>query len=151
MNERCREALYHSWGKAPERKKLERDYNRSYYQKNKYKWGVKSAKVPDDYIGPKPKKPTAADYALTGAGYVMTAMPGASYLYDSPQQYADYLKEDISIAKKFVKKIGSVGVSVANASKNAVKKAKKFLDSLNFVKKWKQFIKEGQDYMNEHY
>lgn len=151
MNERCREALYHSWGKAPERKKLEREYNRSYYQKNKQKWGVKSAKVPDDYIGPKPKKPTSADYALTGVGYVMTAIPGGGYLYDSPQQYASYIKEYISIAKKFVKKIGSAGVSSSNASKKAIEKAKEFLGSLTFVKKWKQFIKEGQDYMNEYY
>lgn len=155
MNERCREALYHSWGKAPERKKLEKDYNRSYYQKNKYKWGVKGAVYPDNFVGPKPpeppKPPTAADHMLTGVGYVMTAMPGANYLYDSPQQYANYIKEDISVAKRFVKKVANVGKDVVRASKEAIAAGKKFVENLNVVKKWKQFIKEGQDYMKEYY
>lgn len=151
MNERCREALYHSWGKAPERKKLERDYNRSYYQKNKHKWGVKGATYPDNFVGPKPPKPTATDHALTGVGYVMTAMPGGSYLYDSPQQYASYIKEDISIAKKFVKKIGQTAVGIAATAKSVIEAGKEFVSKLNFVKKFKKWIKEGQDYMNENY
>ena len=150
MNERCREALYHSWGKAPERKKLERDYNRSYYQKNKHKWGVKG-RLPKDYIGPPTKPPTAGDHALTGVGYVATAIPGGSYLFESPQQYADYLKEDVSIAKKFVKKIGQTAVGVAAAAKSAIDAGKKFISKLNVVKKIKKWIKEGQDYMNEYY
>ena len=155
MNERCREALYHSWGKAPERKKLEKDYNKSYYQKNKYKWGVKSAVYPYNFVGPKPKEPpkppTAADHMLTGVGYVMTAMPGANYLYDSPQQYANYIKEDINTAKDFIETLGSVVSTVVGLPAAAIAAGKEFVQSTKLYKKWKQFIKEGQDYMNEHY
>lgn len=160
MNERCREALYHSWGKAPERKKLERAYNRSYYQKNKQKWGVKSAaptrsNYTDDFVGPKPPEPpappTAGDYALTGMGYAMMLVPGGAYMFESPQQFAGYLKEDISIAKRFVKKIENVGKDVARASKKAIAAGKKFVENLNVVKKWKQFMKEGQDYIDQYY
>lgn len=175
MNERCREALYHSWGKAPERKKLEREYNRSYYQKNKQKWGVKSAKdaqpslpIHDEdfvmhpgpyytpvFIGPrpdeKPKPPTAGDYALTGMGYAAMLVPGGAYLFESPKQFTEYLKEDISIAKRFVMKIEDVGKDVARASKKAIAAGKKFVENLNVVKKWKRFMKEGQDYIDQYY
>ena len=155
MNERCKDALYHSWGKAPERKKLEREYNRNYYSKNKHKWGVKSAQYPDDFVGPKPpeppKPPTAGDYALNAVGAAAMLVPGGAYLFESPQQYANYIKDDINLAKKFVKTLSNVGVSVVKTSKKVVEAGKKFLDNLNVVKKIKKFIKEGQDYMNEYY
>ena len=35
MNEYCKSCLKHSWGKSPERKKLEKDYNLNYYQANR--------------------------------------------------------------------------------------------------------------------
>lgn len=156
MNERCREALYHSWGKAPERKKLEKEYNRSYYQKNKQKWGVKSAsefsrsKKKDDFVGPQ-QPTTITDHALNAVGYGMMLVPGASYLYGSPQEYASYIKEDVSLAKKFVKKLAKFGSDTVEVSKAAIEAGKKFVNSLNFVKKWKDFWKEGQEYMNEYY
>ncbi len=181
MNERCKDALYHSWGKAPERKKLEREYNRNYYNKNKHKWGVKNVtryetnttvpnpvkptegvwayangNYPDYFIGPRPKKdeepkPNAGDYALTAVGAVAMMAPGGAYLFESPQQYANYIKEDISSAKIFMRKVANVGYDVARASKKAIASGKKFLDNLNVVKKLKNFIKEGQQYMDEYY
>lgn len=151
MNERCKDALYHSWGKAPERKKLEREYNRQYYSKNKYKWGVKNAALPPGFIGPRPKKPTAADHALTAVGYAAMAVPGGAYLFESPQQYANYIKEDINLAKRFVRKVSSVGVEVVRTSKEIIAAGKRFVEKLNIVKKIKKFIKEGQQYMEEYY
>lgn len=156
MNERCKEALYHSWGKAPERKKLESDYNRNYYSKNKQKWGVKGIyktknNLPENFIGPAPKSPSAEDYALTAVGQLATMVPGGGYLYDSPQQYASYIKEDINIAKKFVKTISKINAEAAAKAKKTIAAAKKFVSSLNIFKKIKEFKEAGQAYMQEYY
>ena len=129
MNEYCKEVLYHSWGKAPERKKLERDYNRSYYQKNKHKWGVKGS-LPPEFIGPKPKPKTPADVALNTVGSAAMLVPGAAYLYGSGENFANYAKEDISFIEKIVDKCKAVPVAVAEAGTAAVEAGKKLAKKL---------------------
>ena len=129
MNEYCKEVLYHSWGKAPERKQLEREYNRAYYNKNKHKWGVKSASYPTSFVGPKPPGSTTShtpgETALNLAGSAAMLVPGAAYMYGSGENFVSYAKEDIAIVKKILNKCKNVPVAVAAASKAAVETGKK--------------------------
>lgn len=129
MNEYCKEVLYHSWGKAPERKKLERDYNRSYYQKNKHKWGVKSASDPLTIktvktTGAKKNK-SAGDVALNVVGDAAMLVPGAGYLYGSGENFANYVEEDIEIAGNVVAGVASIPATIALASAKAIEVGKK--------------------------
>lgn len=132
MNEYCKEVLYHSWGKAPERKKLEREYNRSYYQKNKHKWGVKSASEPLTLkraaavsTSTGTKKKDAGDVALNAVGDAAMLVPGAGYLYGSGENFATYLEEDIEIAGNVISGVASIPTAVAAASKKAIEFGKK--------------------------
>ena len=127
MNEYSKEVLYHSWGKAPERKKLEREYNRSYYQKNKHKWGVKSDPLTIKTVkttGAKQNR-SAGDTALNVAGDAAMLVPGAGYLYGSGENFANYLQEDIEIAGNVVSGMASIPAAVASASKKAIEFGKK--------------------------
>lgn len=44
MNNYCKDYLVHSWGKSPERKRLEKIYNANYYSINKDRWKINKAK-----------------------------------------------------------------------------------------------------------
>lgn len=44
MNEFCKDYLYHAWGKTPEQKQAEQEYNASYYQQNKQRWVINKQK-----------------------------------------------------------------------------------------------------------
>ena len=137
MNEYCKEVLYHSWGSAPERKKLEREYNRAYYNKNKHKWGVKSA-LPKDYVGPPTKPPTAGHAAANLAGSAVVAtVPGAGYMFGSGENFVHYVEEDIHMAQSFIDKMKVVPVAVATASKKAVETGKKIAKKI--LKPFKKF------------
>ena len=127
MNEYSKEVLYHSWGKAPERKKLEREYNRSYYQKNKHKWGVKPDPLTIKTVkttGAKQNR-SAGDTALNVAGDAAMLVPGAAYLYGSGENFANYLEEDLEIAGNVVSGMASIPAAVASASKKAIEVGKK--------------------------
>lgn len=48
MHKKYEEALQHSWGKSPENKRREKEYNARYYQEHKEKW-LKSAREKERY------------------------------------------------------------------------------------------------------
>lgn len=126
MNEYSKEVLYHSWGKTPDRKKLEREYNKSYYQKNKHKWGIKSAAEPLSI-----KKKSPAQTALNAYGNAMMLVPGMAYLYGSGENFAGYVSDTASTVASIVEANANTPVesdpepSEPSAFQKAVEKGKK--------------------------
>lgn len=59
--------LEHSWGKKPEQKAAEREYNAKYYQEHKSKWGVKDSGSSITRGGSNDKEPTQLWYDKIGA------------------------------------------------------------------------------------
>lgn len=69
MNDFCKDCLYHSWGKTPDRKRLEKEYNAKYYSQNKQRWVLNKQRRASGKNEPRPDAPIgpyAADTIISG-------------------------------------------------------------------------------------
>lgn len=87
MNERCKQYLAHSWGKAPERKHLEKIYNAGYYQRNRNKI-LTRAKMRN-------QTKSAADHDIGAAPL---------YLYEDTADFMNYSNKAFKAIKNILKK-----------------------------------------------
>lgn len=108
MNEYCKNYLRHSWGKSPERKELERQYNINYYKANRSRI-LQRAKE-------RASTTPATNYDITVAPL---------HLYDGADDFIGYSKKALYDA-----------LNVGNTAVSAVKKtANSFKAAVAFVKK----------------
>lgn len=149
MNEYCKSFLKHSWGTSPERKKLEQEYNRNYYQANKNRWVInrqrRMGNVPASTL-------TTAERPSGDANDIIVA---PFTLYDDAEDFNKSSKASFEAAKKFVKDFWeapaaivegakAVGRVLAKAPKAIIESGKKFVDALKKTKVVK-LLKESKE------
>lgn len=128
MNEYCKDVLRHSWGKAPERKALERMYNAKYYAQNKAKWvenklkrkakstyaGVAnnisnwlSPNTAGDAYGPRNQTAIEQAYTKSQKKTISAIKTGASFVASVANRLITSFKDDesvIQVTKRFLKR-----------------------------------------------
>lgn len=123
MNEYCKEVLMHSWGRAPERKALEKRYNASYYQANKNKWVENK------------QKRQARQTSLSESPSDIVRAP--LDLYDTGE-FSSYsvegFKDIFNAGKKFAKGIKSVAIATIHLPRTIKKAVNKVLDTFKDFK-----------------
>ena len=150
MNDFCKDCLYHAWGKSPEQKQAEQEYNASYYQQNKQRWVVnkqkRQAKTQNDFVGPKlPEKPSYSvdDSSMTP---ILRGMDVASKMMDK-----NIVLDIAPAVKKGVQKVAYATKASIEMGKRAVEKIKDVI-SFEAVRDWAKRMKElrKQSYLRTH-
>lgn len=113
MNERCKQYLAHSWGKAPERKHLEKIYNAGYYQRNRDKI-LNRAKE----RGQIKRGPASHDIATAPL-----------YLYEDTADFMNYSNKAFKAIKNILKK----PIKVIKNFPEYVKKGKKAVQNIHIA------------------
>lgn len=144
MNDFCKDCLYHAWGKSPEQKRLEKEYNAKYYSQNKNKWVLnKLRRSASGANGPRPDAPIgpyAVDTIVSGTfdyvnstGSGNTNSPSANSSANDSGAMHDGLvalwkatKATAKFAVKAAKKLMKVG----EAAGEAVASVPEFMDDL---------------------
>lgn len=137
MNEYCKSCLKHSWGKSPERKKLEKDYNLNYYQTNRSRILQRAAERRNQ---PKTVTDTIVEMSPT------TLYEPGEFAYYSEESFKDIAnagKRTIASIKKatnsikkgmeFVKKKLKTPIEMIKNTK-LVKSVKNFFDKVKYYK-----------------
>ena len=109
MNTYCKDRLKHSWGKSPERKKLEQQYNLNYYQRNRDKI-LTRAKMRN-------QTRSAADHDIGVAPL---------YLYEDTADFMNYSNKAFKAIKNILKK----PIKVVKNFPEYVKKGKKAVQNI---------------------
>lgn len=113
MNDICKDYLMHSWGKTPERKQLEQNYNADYYSKNKLKWVINRQKRRDRVNATVPKEPERP--------FMVEPITGtASYFNNENGEPAmgEYAEKGLKNMASFAKKIWNVFKKTTKTAKN---------------------------------
>ena len=148
MNEYCKDALMHSWGSSPERKKLEKQYNADYYAANKNRWVINRQK--------RLNRPLARQkYLTSGGGNINVKKPDTKvrdandiivapfHLYDSPKDFID-------ASKQFWSTSIQLPATIVNTAKKAVEDVKeagkKFINNIKKLKITDAIKKVGKGY-----
>ena len=134
MNEYCKNYLKHSWGRTPERKQLEKEYNMSYYKANRNRIlkraSERRANLNNDYndIVTAPltlyENGEFADYSVKAFHDIMNIVP-------STINKIKKTKEKIEAGKKFVLDKLELPVKVIKNTK-LVKSVKNFFDRVKY-------------------
>lgn len=120
MNEICKRCLYHSWGKTPDRKRLEKEYNAKYYSQNKQKWVLnKQRRQSSDLNGPRPDAPIgpyAADIIISGTfDYVHNTPDGHGNHNASSDDLDSYSRKGLKALWKATKATAKFAVKTVKA------------------------------------
>ena len=105
MNEYCKDVLMHAWGSSPERKTLEKTYNKQYYSRNRNKLLQRA-------IERKHRLASGANRtrASTQPGDVLTA---PLHYYDGPDDFNQHASQGLKKIAKAIKKVMSLPVKQA--------------------------------------
>ena len=128
MNERCKQYLVHSWGKAPERKHLEKIYNAGYYQRNRDKI-LKRAKE----RGQIKRGPASHDIATAPLYLYEDSAEFFSYSDKAFKSIKNAMRKTISSIKKIPSYI-KTGKDFVSEIKNTMKKPIDVLKNSSVVK-----------------
>lgn len=117
MNDICKDYLMHSWGKTPERKQLEQNYNADYYSKNKLKWVINRQKRRNATLPPEPERPIGLNSPGVITSGTLEYIPNGEG-YDSFNQYAKRgfirMWNVLSTPVKVIKKVPSAVKKLVN-------------------------------------
>ena len=156
MNEFCKDCLYHAWGKTPEQKQAEHEYNAGYYQQNKQRWVINKQKRQSKTQ--EPKRPDGVDsldtivtgtlsyYNRDGKGFSDYAKSGLSKMWEVAKTPVRVIKKAPSAIKSFVEEIGkTIPMKIVGKSQFA-KDVKKVFSILNRCKNKSEFKSDFSTY-----
>lgn len=142
MNEQCKQYLAHSWGKAPERKHLEKIYNAGYYQRNR------------DRILNRAKE--RAQIKRGPASHDIVTAP--LYLYEDSAEFFSYSDKAFNLMKNAMKKtVSSIkkipryikdGKDFVSEIKNTMKKPLEVIKNSSVVKAVQNVFSKFKHYWN---
>lgn len=153
MNDFCKDCLYHAWGKTPEQKQAEQEYNASYYQQNKQRWVINKQKRQAALQGPplpahmRKTEPTPS-YSIDDsvATPILRGMDVVRKMSDKN------VVIDLGPAvKKGVKKVASAVKTTIDIGKRAVEKIADVV-SFEAIRDWSKRMKElrKQSYLRNY-
>lgn len=140
MNDFCKDCLYHAWGKSPEQKEAEKNYNASYYQQNKNRWVInKQKRQTNAQNGVKaPLKTVKPNYSVDDSVTtpILRGMDVVRKMSDKN------VAVDLGPAiKKGVKKVASAVKTTIDIGKRAVEKIADVV-SFEAIRDWSKRMKE---------
>lgn len=140
MNDFCKDYLYHAWGKTPEQKEAEKNYNASYYQQNKNRWVInKQKRQVNAQNGVKaPLTTVKPNYSIDDsvATPILRGMDIVRRMSDK-----SVALDFVPAVKKSAKKVASTVKTTINIGKRAVEKITDVV-SFEAIRNWAKRMKE---------